>query len=176
MMIIKLTLRNLGFLVGVILISNVALARNTPIAKTITKRPTNSFYLSISGEGSFVSANYEKLLLLNSTSFITGRIGVGYAGNMLSENNSPHENYLTIPHHITANIGKKKHFFEFGLSGTFITENIEKRYFMGPLLGYRFQPLNSNKLNFRVFGSLPFTAYYAEILYIPIGASVGFCF
>lgn len=172
----KLTLCNLGFIVGVMLISNVALAQINPVAETDTTRPSNIFSLSITGEGSVISANYERLFLFKSTMFVAGRIGVGYAGNILTQDNAEPENYLTIPHHITCNVGKGKHFMEFGLSGTFIIGNIDKNYFMGPLLGYRLQPLQSNKLNFRIFGTLPFTPYYADILYIPLGISVGYCF
>lgn len=172
----KLTLCSLGLIVGVMLISKVALTQNNLVAEPDTTRPMNIVSLSFTGEGTMISANYERLFLLGSTNFIAGRIGVGYAGNIISDDNSEPENYLTIPHHITGNIGKKIHFLEVGISGAIITGDLDNHYMLGPLIGYRLQAMKSNKLNLRIFGTVPFLPYYADIFYLPLGISVGYCF
>jgi len=58
-----------------------------------------------------------------------------------------------------------------------ILGDIEPHYQVYPILGYRFQPIKPNKLNFRIFGSLPLIKMESEnILFIPVGFSLGYCF
>jgi hypothetical protein len=84
---------------------------------------------------------------------------------------------LTIPHHLTANIGRKKHFFEFGFGGTYISGVTTEPYFAYPTVGYRFLPLKSDKLNFRVFSQIPFTGIDTEdIIFMPLGVNIGISF
>ncbi|MGB4204332.1 MAG: hypothetical protein WBJ84_01800 [Bacteroidales bacterium] len=89
----------------------------------------------------------------------------------------PPEKYATIPHHITGNLGKGRHFFEFGIGGTIISGNTTQPYILYPIVGYRFLPLTSDKFNFRVFGQIPFTGLETDdIIFIPLGLSLGVSF
>jgi hypothetical protein len=140
-------------------------------------RPINNINLNICGDASIISLNYERLFLINQNFFITGKLGIGYNQEFqicLFGTCSPPEDYLTIPHHITGNLGKGRHFLEFGLGGTIINGKTNQHYLLYPIVGYRLQPLKSNKVNFRIFGSIPFTGLETEdILFIPFGLSLG---
>ena len=87
---------------------------------------------------------------------------------------SPPEKYATIPHHITGNLGQRKHFFEFGLGGTIFNGNTNQKYLIYPIVGYRIVPLASGKVNFRIFGQIPFSGLETEdIISIPFGLTLG---
>jgi len=89
----------------------------------------------------------------------------------------PPDKYLTLPHHITGNLGRGKHFLEFELGGTIIYGNTNQNYLIYPIFGYRLHPLNSNKVNFRLFGNIPFSGLNTEdILFSPFGLSLGISF
>jgi hypothetical protein len=141
-------------------------------------RPINNINLSICGGASIISLNYERLFLINQNFFITGKLGIGYNEEFklcIFGPCSPPEKYITIPHHITGNLGKGRHFFEFGLGGTIIIGKTNQHYWLYPLVGYRLQPLKSNKVNFRIFGSIPFSGLNSveDIIFIPFGLSLG---
>ncbi|SIN65308.1 hypothetical protein [Algoriphagus halophilus] len=84
------------------------------------------------------------------------------------------EKYVTILYHITGNLGKSRHFFEFGLGGTIIGGNTTQPYLFYPIVGYRILPLKSKRLNFRVFGLIPFSGRITDdILFMPFGLNLG---
>jgi hypothetical protein len=141
---------------------------------TTNIRPLNNFNLNILGEASLISINYERLFLINPRFFLTCRLGIGYNFKFVLFNTSPPENYMIISQHITGNLGKGKRFFEFGLSGAIVN----KHYLLGPLVGLRIQPLKSNKVNLRLYGILPVIGPLRDmdILYIPVGLSLGVSF
>ncbi len=138
-------------------------------------RPVNNFNLNFAGEGSFVSINYERLFLINPVFFLTGQIGFGYNEEFLIWGGPP-ETFRTIPHHITGNWGKRKHFFEFGLSGAIILGNTNNHYLLGPIIGYRIQPLKTNKVNFRIYASIPVIIGLNTETFSYAGISFGYCF
>ena len=107
--------------------------------------------------------------------FLTGQIGFGYNEQFLIWGGPP-EKFRTIPHHITGNWGKRKHFFEFGLSGAIISGNTNNHYLLGPIVGYRLQPLKTNKVNFRIYASPPLIIDYNTEIMSFAGLSVGICF
>jgi len=146
-------------------------------------RPMNNVNLSFIGDVSVISINYERLFLVKSNSFITGKLGVGFNQEFqicFSSNCGPPENFTTIPHHITANVGKGKHFFEFGLGGTFISGNDDHNYLLYPIIGYRLQPIKSNRVNLRVFGVIHQNTnasdFYGDVWLVPLGLSFGVIF
>lgn len=120
-------------------------------------RPLNNINLNIFGDASLISVNYERQFSVNSKFLISSKFGIGYNQTYNILSTEKELKYLTLPHHITGNLGKGRHFFEFGLGGTAIIGNTNKPYFLYPLVGYRILPLRSNKLNFRVFGHIPFS-------------------
>ena len=88
---------------------------------------------------------------------------------------------MTIPHHVTANLGTSKSFFEFGIGGTMLVGETKVPYIFYPILGYRFLPLYSNKLNFRIYFQPPVQfadgpTGHPEIPLVIGGMSVGFSF
>jgi len=145
---------------------------------TTNIRPLNNFNLNILGEASIISINYERLFLINSRFFLTGQLGIGYNEEFQLNlfGGPPPEKYRIISHHITGNLGKRRHFLEFGLGGAIITGNTNKHYLLGPIVGYRLQPLKSNRINLRIFGSIPVIGFETDIMYIPFGLSLGVCF
>jgi len=78
-------------------------------------RPVNSIRGNVLGDGSLLSVNYERLFPFNERFFLTAKLGLGFT---VEDKSIPGtislDSYITIPHHITANLGKGKHFFELG--------------------------------------------------------------
>jgi hypothetical protein len=93
------------------------------------------------------------------------------------ESCSSPEKYTTVPHHITANFGRGRGFFELGCGGTFVSGNTNQHYIFYPIFGYRLLPLTSNKMNFRFFGELPFSGIETDdVFFFPFGISFGWGF
>jgi hypothetical protein len=133
------------------------------------------------GDASILSLNYEKLFLVSSTFILSCKLGLGFNEEFRISfsglNSSPPKRYLTIPHHVTGNIGKGRHFLEFGFGGTIISSNATPHYWFYPIVGYRYLPLKSGKINVRVFGQIPFSELYGEnIFFMPFGLSLGISF
>lgn len=143
---------------------------------TINIRPLNNYNLNILGEASLISFNYERLILINSGFFFSGQLGIGYNETFLLFGGRSPEKSAVISHHITGNLGKRRHFLEFGLSGAIITGKTNEHYLLGPIVGYRLQPLKSNRVNLRIFGNIPVIGIETDITYFPFGLSTGVCF
>ena len=144
-------------------------------------RPMHSVNLSLLGDASMISVNYQKLYQVRPNFLVSGKLGLGYNQEfqlcLFGPCSTPPENFLTIPHHITGNWGGGWSFFEVGLGGTLVLGPISQNYLLYPMIGYRLQPLKSDRLNFRIFGHFPVTGIESNyILFIPIGFSAGFCF
>jgi hypothetical protein len=160
-------------LIGILCISNITFAQIDE--ETIAKnRPSSSFSLNALDGATMGSLQYEVLFAKRTTSFFAFGFGGGFTGD-LSEFKSK-EKYLTLPHHFTYCAGKKSHFLEFGITASYIPENKEKNYQLGPIFGYRYQPLKAKKLNARIFASVPFIKVDLDMYYSPIGVSIGYCF
>ncbi len=144
-------------------------------------RPTKSLNLSLLGDVSLISINFEKLLIVKPTFILSSKLGFGFNEEFqicaFGPCSSPPQKYLTIPHHVTANFGKGKSFFELGLGGTIIKGNKSQPYMLYPIIGYRIVPLRLNRANFRAFGQIPFWNNESnDIMFFPIGISFGICF
>jgi len=163
----------------------IVVAQNQP--DTLPLRPTNSFNLNLLGDASMVSVHFEKLFFVRPTFFIAGKLGFGYNEEfklcLFGPCSVPGDKYLTIPHAVTANFGKGRHFAEFGLGATAYNGKVHQGYLLYPILGYRIQPLHSNKLNFRLYVQVPFSGQspfsgsgQGNLFVIPVGLSLGICF
>ena len=154
-------------------------------------RPLKSIGLNFLGDASRISINHEKLYLVGKSNILSTKLGLGYNQEFCisfgSGSCSAKEDYLTIPHHFTANIGKKRSFFEFGLGGTMISGKTTWPYILYGIIGYRFLPLQSNKFNFRIYFQPPIPIRklkkpidndfpHPDILYIPLGLNIGISF
>lgn len=154
------------------------------------ERFKNSVTIGIAGDGSLISLNYDKLYKINDKVLLDGRIGIGY-NEQFTIWGTPYR-YLTIPHHFTINFcganqlnRAANHLFEIGLGGTLILGSIEHHYAFYPKLGYRFSPVHSKKITFRLQANIPvlFNRWYDfalwsdhEMVFLPIGISLGYLF
>lgn len=174
----RIEMRTICILVMLFNISTVLLSQST--SESADSRPLNSIYLNLLGDASLISVNYERQFLVRPNLLISSKLGLGFNNEFqlcLFGGCPPPEKYVTIPHNITGNLGKGRHFLEFGIGGTIISGNTRKPYILYPIVGYRFLPLKSKKLIFRVFGQFPFTGDDdIDIFFIPLGVSFGISF
>ncbi len=152
------------------------------------QRPLNSINVSFISDG--FTVNYERLIAMSDHIFAAGKLGVGYNEEFsfcLYGNCKTVVGFATFSHHITINVGRKWHFFELGMGGTMFNggQNVKGgslAYALYPVAGWRFIPLESNKVNFRIFGLWPVVkighAFETENkpIIIPVGISVGISF
>jgi hypothetical protein len=138
-----------------------------------SEMPKNYIYFGLFGDASITSLSYERLLLFSPNCKLTGKGGVGFNQefNLFGGSTSL---FVTMPHHITGNFGKSRHHLEIGLGGTLIFGKTNEPYLLYPIVGYRIMPLKENKVNFRIYGSFPFSGLETDVIFfIPIGLSIG---
>jgi hypothetical protein len=141
-------------------------------------RPRNNVSLNLFGDASIISGSYEHLFLTYHKFFMSTKIGLGYS----ESRGLPTDNTLlfTFPMHVTGNLGQKMHYFEFGFGGTFLFYGkfTYWDYAVYPILGYRLQPLKSDRVMLRVYASYPLTDEMDihNYWFCPVGFSIGFCF
>lgn len=137
-------------------------------------RPLNSLYVSFAGDFSLIAVNYEGAIPVKSGIHLSSKIGLGYLEEVICILGCYYDHgFVTIPHHLTANFGKKRSFFEVGIGATYV---INKIYLPYATVGYKFLSLEKGKINFRVYGQLPLLYWDAppnDLLFIPFGVSVG---
>ena len=169
-------MKKIFFTISFIISSAFLFAQNQADSHKII--PKNNIYINLLGDASIVSLNYERFFIIKPTLFLTIKLGAGYNENLrlclFGLCIPPKKIYFTTPHHITANFGKGKHFFEFGIGGAFISGDTNNHYYFFPLMGYRLLSLNSDKINFRIFISGYFNKIYKDdIIFVPLGVSIG---
>ena len=151
------------------------------------KRTQSAINVRAYGGFSYTSINYESIFHLNERNFISGEIGFGYgegAPYIMWAAETPSRHFLTIPHHITGNYGKGRHYFEYGLSGTVLYvlnqngyESEFHSYVLAPKIGYRFLALKSKKMYFKINASFPIHDFEeGTSFYVPVGLSIGYIF
>lgn len=171
------------YMVLVLTITNSFSSLGQRKATVIQTRPLNNIYINIFGDVSLVSVNYERIKIISPYFFLSGNIGVGHQSELqicfFWDCTFPEsKKFITFPHHLTLNFGKKKHFLEAGLGGTYVYGITQKKYFIYPLIGYRIQPLKSKKAIFRLyFNTSAFNSFEENVyLNIPAGISIGISF
>ncbi|MBX3043301.1 MAG: hypothetical protein KIT33_13765 [Candidatus Kapabacteria bacterium] len=148
-------------------------------SNVIFERPLNSINLNFLGDASLISFNYERAYFFSQNFFIATRIGIGVNTDFRFCIGScpPQDSYTTIPHGITASIGKERHYFEMGMGGTYINGNEIESYLLYPIIAYRIHPMISKDYNFRIYIQFPIAGEAAgSIVFIPIGLSFGLSF
>jgi len=145
------------------------------------KRPLNNAAINICGDVSILSLQYERLLFLNPHLCLAGKLGIGFDEptlRYLFGYLSPPDDYLiTIPHHLTGDLGQGRHFFEFGLGGSLVLERTSRQYLFYPLAGYRLQPLKTNRIHLKIYASLPVSGNKdLRDRFTPWGSSLGISF
>lgn len=140
-------------------------------------RPRNDVSINLMGDASILSVNYERLLVVSPNFLLAGKFGLGFNKEDLFTfclsppcELSPIKTYFTLPHHLTANMGGNKKFMEIGIGGTIYGGG----YVLYGTGGFRIQPLESEKLVFRIFLQRRiFQASSSDIIFIPFGLSLG---
>jgi len=149
--------------------------------RSFSNRPLNSINLNLMGRGSNVAVSYERILPVTFL-ILSADIGAGYGKELElatdTSETSYKPRYLTLPHHITINIGKGRNFVEIGLGGTASIGNVFPHYLFYPIIGYRFQPLTSGNMKARIFFNYVPGDHgdFRNIYFIPFGICLGYCF
>jgi len=181
----RLILLSIFFCFGIVLKAQENSIFQIGEVQNVLDRPLNNISLNLLGDASILSINFEKQYLVRKSFILTTKFGLGYNQEfrlcIFGPCSSPAENYITIPHHFTANLGNKRSFFEIGLGGTILLYGeTSDPYIFYPIIGYRFLPLKSNNLNFRLYFLPPIQFDgpfgHPEIAFIPLGASIGISF
>ncbi len=132
--------------------------------------------LNMAGDISIISLGFEKLYFIKPAFAITGKIGLGI-NSEFSLSDNPANTYFVLPHHVTANFGKRKSFLELGIGGSYMTGSQVSEYFVYPMLGYRLHPFNNPGFSFRVWLFFPIGQISrleeTNILIVPYGLSFG---
>ncbi|MBN2729874.1 MAG: hypothetical protein JXR53_11685 [Bacteroidales bacterium] len=145
----------------------------------IDNRPCQFLELTEFGNVSVFSASYGHILKVGNVFYGSIGGGLGYAQDVnifnIATSRDP-ETYLTLPYYFTAMLGKTRHFAEIGIGGTFVFGDLEKYHYLYPMLGYRLQPLRSNRLHFKFYASMLNTNSPDNLWIIPVGMALGFNF
>jgi hypothetical protein len=172
-------------ILGLITTNFNLLAQHNRYSYDYNSRPQNVVFINLFGDVSQYSINYERIFYINDFFLLSGRLGLGHnkesEGWIMPSQTKNLEEFITIPHHITGNLGKGRHFFEFGFGATFIgnySGNISPKYLVYPIVGYRLHPINSQKMNFRFSISYPLKIpnEIQDIFIFPASLSFGFSF
>lgn len=164
------------FLTLILLSHHTGLISQNPIA-ALNTRPLNSVYFNLLGDAALISINYDRLFILDPSFAISGKLGIGVNKELdicIFGDCDPSITFISIPHHITCNYGQGGHFVEFGVGGAYFLEHPTQAYLLYPILGYRYVPLKSGKLNFRVYVHYSYKGNSS--LLIPFGFSLGLGF
>ncbi len=125
--------------------------------ENFNSRAKNSFLVNLFGDATTVSANYERIFMLNPYMMLSSKVGIGYRIETDIIVVIPvSDHYLTLPFHLTAAVGYKKHFFEIGPGMTFDLAASKDSYygkqkFVYTIAGYRFQPFDSGRTQIRIY-------------------------
>lgn len=172
-------------IIFIIILSTIYSSLFAQTKSELFSRPLNTISIDLLGEGTLYSLNYERLFPIKRNMFLSGKIGVGrtvdFCGLIHCEENYKAKVSISIPHHITVNFGKKKVFLEAGYGGTIFTWNYKPKYMAFGIIGMRIHPFERNKFSFRLFATPPLTKsddgmHYGDILFIPLGLSLGVSF
>jgi len=151
----------------------------------------HNIFINLLGNGSWISANYERILLKNKNLFITGSLGAGLTSDIQLEldigfsnpqsSNTPGEpsqpsRSFTLNSQVMANYGKGQHLLLAGLGvSAMVSKDYGPIYHVYPLIGWG-KHFRGRKCNIRLYASAPlFTELGTpEYTWIPIGFSAGF--
>lgn len=116
-----------------------------------------------------LSLNMERTFFIRDNLILAGGLGLGLdfrnllvPANWLDSGSEDPlllgDRLLLIPHHLTAGFSidsKRKLFIETGMGGSRIFNSPDRKYILYPLAGLRYQPLQRNRMMFRIYGAFP---------------------
>jgi hypothetical protein len=144
--------------------------------------PLNSINVDLLGNATLIGVSYERIIKISKNSFLAGKLGTGYGKELLLDYYdtlaTEYPVYVSIPHQITFNIGKSRHYIEAGVGGTITIGDVSPHYVPYITAGYRLNPLYAGNIKFRVFGNFIPVDHknYRNIFFVPFGLSLGLCF
>jgi hypothetical protein len=145
-------------------------------------RPAHQVGLGLLGDAALAAVYYERLLTVKPDRLlVAGKAGFGYNQTLdlcLTQScGGQSTTYLAVPHHVTANFGEGRSFFEVGAGATYLFSPTNSVYVPYLVLGYRHRPLRPNKVGLRVYGCIPVVPdQLDDISFFPVGLSLGYCF
>jgi len=164
------------FVISAILFGSICMAQTGDVKNN---PPKNNILVGMFNDGTYYSIGYEHMFTSKKHPEFTHAVGF-FAGEseefrlcLFGPCSSPAEKYYTVNFRYSLNVGTRRSRFEIGSSAG----GIGKAVGVTVLMGYRFIPLRKNNLSFRVTASYPlFVTNTPKILYMPLGASLGFSF
>lgn len=159
--------------------------KNEPLKSVTTPEqpyPKHHVYINFLGDASLISLNYDHMWRLRNAGdfkqFISTKIGIGRNREFTLNFSSTADRYITLPHHVTYNMGTENAHFEIGLGGTRILDDLPE-YILYPTIGGRIVSKSYPHFSFRLYCQVPvnrFYDFYSNAYFIPIGTSLGIAF
>lgn len=164
----------------------VSITKGQFVLDSISKRPVNLVYINSGGGSTSASIEYERIFGLwnyrtflnwKQSLFISEGAGFGIASMQYPEEENE---YMTLPVHVSANIGNRASFFESGIGTTFFFGFPERETVTYYHFGYRLEPRRKNKFLFRINVCIPFHTIdffeSTDLIFIPLSLSFGIGF
>jgi len=134
--------------------------------------------ITLGGNGIFVSANYSRIVFIESNYFLCASVGIGTV---------PFIGGSVYPHQMSINFGKKRNFLELGLGGSYWIGKTNSSGYTLTTASYNFMPSIgyrahfANNLVFRVYATpikhLTGKSIYEDYPIFPYGGlSLGYSF
>ena len=141
-------------------------------------RPTFNISANFGGDASLMSLGFEKLFFLKSGPVLAAKIGFGFNQEFNIFDSGDPINFFTLPHSFTVNLGNgKRSFGEFGIGGSWVTNNTVHHYFVYPMIGYRYHPFKNPGFSFKACAFWPFgqidNVEDTDVMIVPLGLSFG---
>lgn len=173
-------------------------AQTAELNPNLSERPTKALLGDICGGGSWFSGNFEKAFLSRKRFFFTFRFGLGYFREYgepyttistttdqfldfeyttsSTETIIPKYDHLSLPLHLSFNLGGRTAYFETGWHFTYIPKaTLDKINFtQGPLIGFRVYPEHLEGFVFRLYSNMPIEGFNRYKWYLPFGVSFGY--
>ncbi len=142
------------------------------------ERPDFIISANFGGDASLMSLGFEKLFFLESGPVLAGKIGFGFNQEFQLFSSEDPSNFFTLPHSFTVNLGNgKRSFGEFGVGGSWVTDNTVHYYFIYPMIGFRYHPFKNPGFSFKAWAFWPFgqidKVEDADVMISPLGLSFG---
>ncbi len=128
-----------GTLIICMLLPEVTCAQETPGSPEDALENKNAVDVTFGGLGLVLSINYNRFVTVGPDFFINASLGAGTV---------PLSGGLTVPHHVSVNIGRKSSFLELGAGGSFWTGITSRSGYPESIYSYQFSPMIGYRKHF----------------------------